>query len=274
MTAITISGTEIAKLTAMITGGGFKRANSKDAAAKRFHAVTAEKGITNMVADQILFSASFEAARIALDAAISDLDPPKAEAAPKPKAESRGPAKIKPKTEEKALGKRAQEIANAEAGILPAAPDFSANTHKPFRKKLADLVGLVAAKDLAGLKAYAINPVSSSPKALDKYRNLAVIALSNSAKAPSPISADLTKRSVEDNDLAIIEGAVEFTVARKGYETKRFGNGKDAIAAAEGAGIGAIVYAINEAGRQALFGTMTKDGFRAPKAKQATKRAA
>lgn len=31
-----LAGTEISKLTAIITGGGYKRANSKEAAIKRF----------------------------------------------------------------------------------------------------------------------------------------------------------------------------------------------------------------------------------------------
>jgi hypothetical protein len=74
-------------------------------------------------------------------------------------------------------GQRAAITAAAEAGKLPEPPDFSAETHKRFRPKLEELKKLVAAKDIKGLKAFAINPVSSSPKALDKFRNLAVTAL-------------------------------------------------------------------------------------------------
>lgn len=80
-------------------------------------------------------------------------------------------------------GKRAQAEADAAAGIIPAAPDFSAETHKPYRAKLAQLVELVEAGDIAKLKAFPINPYSSSPKALDRYRNLAVIALKAQKKA-------------------------------------------------------------------------------------------
>lgn len=79
--------------------------------------------------------------------------------------------------DDKPLGKRAAVLAAAQAGQLPEPPDFSAATHARFRGKLADLVKLAKAGDIEGLKAYAINPVSSSPKALDKYRNLCVIAL-------------------------------------------------------------------------------------------------
>lgn len=69
----------------------------------------------------------------------------------------------------------------AAAGTVPEAPDFSANTHKPFRRKLAAVVELVEAKDIAGLKAFEINPVSTSPKAIARYRDLCVLALETGA---------------------------------------------------------------------------------------------
>lgn len=75
------------------------------------------------------------------------------------------------------MGRRAVIAENAAKGILPPAPDFSAETHKRFRGKLAEIVAMVEAGDVAGLKTIAINPVSSSPKAMAKYRDLAVIAL-------------------------------------------------------------------------------------------------
>lgn len=75
------------------------------------------------------------------------------------------------------LGKWAALEDAAKRGEVPAAPDFSARTHARFRKKLDELKVLVQAGDLKGLKTFHINPISSSPKALDKFRNLAVIAL-------------------------------------------------------------------------------------------------
>lgn len=75
------------------------------------------------------------------------------------------------------LGMRAQIEADAKAGKLPAPPDFSAATHERFRGKLAELVKLANAGDVKALKAFAINPVSTSPKALDRYRDLCVLAL-------------------------------------------------------------------------------------------------
>lgn len=78
---------------------------------------------------------------------------------------------------DKPISKRAAMMAAAEAGKLPEPPDFSAATHARFRNKLNEIVKLAKAGDIAGLNAYQINPTSSSPKAMDKYRNLAVIAL-------------------------------------------------------------------------------------------------
>ncbi len=114
---------------------------------------------------------------------------PKAEKPAKPakpaKAEKPAKAPKGPKAEkaDKALGKRAQIVADAEAGIVPPKPDFSAATHARFRKKLDEVAALVEKGDIKALKAYPINPVSSSPKAMDKYRHLAVIALEAQRKA-------------------------------------------------------------------------------------------
>lgn len=67
--------------------------------------------------------------------------------------------------------------ASARAGNLPEAPDFSAATHARFRTKLARLADLAAVGDVAALRSFEINPVSSSPKAMARYRDLCVIAL-------------------------------------------------------------------------------------------------
>lgn len=56
-------------------------------------------------------------------------------------------------------------------------PDFTAKTHAPYRKKLAAVVALVAARDIDGLKAFHINPSSTSPKAIIRYRDRAITAL-------------------------------------------------------------------------------------------------
>ena len=67
--------------------------------------------------------------------------------------------------------------AKARHGELPPPPDFSAPAHARFRAKLAALVKLAGKAGATGLRATPINPVSSSPKALARYRDLAVLAI-------------------------------------------------------------------------------------------------
>jgi hypothetical protein len=100
---------------------------------------------------------------------------PKAAAKPEPAPEKAATAKP--------MGKRAAILAAAQGGTIPAAPDFSAPTHARFRKKLAEVVAMVEAGNIEGLKAFPIKPVSSSPKAIARYRDLAVIALEAKAAA-------------------------------------------------------------------------------------------
>jgi hypothetical protein len=83
----------------------------------------------------------------------------------------------RPNGKQRMLGKRAAIEAAAREGKLPEPPDFSAETHKRFRNKLASVVELAKAGDLRGLRAFEINPVSSSPKAIARYRDLCIIAL-------------------------------------------------------------------------------------------------
>jgi hypothetical protein len=76
------------------------------------------------------------------------------------------------------LGKRAAILAAAQAGKLPEAPDFSAATHTRFREKLAYVVAMVKGHDLKALKAWRYEGfLSTSPKAIQRYRDLAIIAL-------------------------------------------------------------------------------------------------
>ena len=81
-----------------------------------------------------------------------------------------------------AIGKRQAVLDQAQTGALPAAPDFSKPTHARFRAKLAQIVALAEAGDIAGLQAFEINPVSSSPKAIARYRDLCVIAITARAQ--------------------------------------------------------------------------------------------
>ena len=70
----------------------------------------------------------------------------------------------------------------AQTGALPQAPDFSKPTHARFRAKLAQILALAEAGDIAGLQAVEIYPVSSSPKAMARYRDLCVIAITARAR--------------------------------------------------------------------------------------------
>src|SRR5690606_29411722 len=74
-------------------------------------------------------------------------------------------------------GRRAEIAEKAAKGVMPPVPDFSAATHERYRAKLAAIVKLAKAGDVAGLRAIEIKPYSTSPKAMARYRDLAVIAL-------------------------------------------------------------------------------------------------
>ena len=66
----------------------------------------------------------------------------------------------------------------AAKGKLPKAPDFSAETHRPYRNRLEKLIELAKAGDLRGLETVEmVPPRSTSPKALHRYRDLCVMAL-------------------------------------------------------------------------------------------------
>ncbi len=80
------------------------------------------------------------------------------------------------------VGKRQAILDRAQTGALPQPPDFSKPTHARFRAKLAQIVALAEAGDVAGLQAFEINPVSSSPKAIARYRDLCVIAITARAQ--------------------------------------------------------------------------------------------
>lgn len=178
-----LSATEIAKLAAMMTGGGFKRSATKESAIARFLKIAAEQEFGS--AEEALGMPDFDAAVNRLMARKANaecqvrLDPdwtaPLPEAEPQPIAaeatEAQQPAT--PKT----VGKRQAIVDQAAAGVLPRPPDFSKPTHSRFRAKLAKLVELAEAGDIEGLKAVTINPVSTSPKAMARYRDLAVTAL-------------------------------------------------------------------------------------------------
>lgn len=87
------------------------------------------------------------------------------------------PAKPVAATKAKSKAKRGR-APKVGADGMPVPPDFSAKTHERYRPKLAAVVALVKARDIKGLKAFNINPNSTSPKAIMRYRDAAIAALS------------------------------------------------------------------------------------------------
>jgi len=80
------------------------------------------------------------------------------------------------------VGKRQAILDQAQTGALPQTPDFSKPTHARFRAKLAQIVALAETGDVAGLQAFEINPISSSPKAMARYRDLCIVAITARAQ--------------------------------------------------------------------------------------------
>lgn len=138
------------------------------------------------------------AARTAEEAARDKAASKRLGAAMKMKGGQIGAAEAKPRAQAKgqARGARAQAPADAEPrrnaayktqraaaanGQLPREPDFSAQTHAPYRKRLAAITEAAKARDIAALKAMEIRPYNSSMVPLARYRDLCVTALEASA---------------------------------------------------------------------------------------------
>lgn len=213
-----LSNKQIAMLTAIITGGGFKRANSKETAIARFTTVATEAGMTTARAADLVkgpFDFAEHIIREHLAGRPMTIEEVKAMRDAQPVADAiahlteedhakindaaskvateivrrRDARKVSLSTAEpsvpeenkqpqrKPAGKRAEALEAAQRGEMPTAPDFSAATHKPHRKKLEAVVTMVKAGDIDALKAFEIKPVSTSPRAIARYRDLAVIAL-------------------------------------------------------------------------------------------------
>jgi len=105
--------------------------------------------------------------------------PPGAKAPAKPaKGASKAPGAATAAAPAKYRGIWADAADAAAKGKLPPAPDFSAPTHAAYRARLDALIALAKAGDLKGLAGVEmVPPRSSSPKALHRYRDLAMIAL-------------------------------------------------------------------------------------------------
>lgn len=118
---------------------------------------------------------------------------PKARALPQPGPSARLGPKARPAQQAKAARPATEPkpakprrnaayeaaLADAQKGKLPAAPDFSAATHAPYRGKLARVTELANAGDAAALQAETASwkPYNSSMIPLLRYRDLCVAAL-------------------------------------------------------------------------------------------------
>ena len=60
---------------------------------------------------------------------------------------------------------------------LPTPPDFSAKPHTRYRPRLAQVVAMAESGDIKGLREFHMNPTSTSPKAIMRYRDAALAAL-------------------------------------------------------------------------------------------------
>lgn len=178
-----LSAVQINRLAQRLSEVPLGRSASVAAAAERFERLLAAK----IGADRapkaikaILTAPGLETAAGRLAAEIDSCEaPPQPPAAPEPANETAPTTKAEPAAAPSAPRRRrdADIEAKARQGELPPPPDFSAPTHARFRSKLAALVELAGRADATGLRAIAINPVSSSPKALARYRDLAVLAI-------------------------------------------------------------------------------------------------
>lgn len=185
-----LSAVQINRLAQRLSEAPLGRSANVAAAAERFERLlTAKIGVDRApgAIKAILTAPGMETAagRLAAEIDACEPDAPAEPAAP-PKAPEQAaePAPVVEQSAEPApppSAPRRRRDADVEAkarqGELPPPPDFSAPTHARFRAKLAALVELARKADATGLRAIPINPVSSSPKALARYRDLAVLAI-------------------------------------------------------------------------------------------------
>ena len=78
--------------------------------------------------------------------------------------------------------KNADLYMRAATGEMPTPPDFSPASYAPDRKRLAELVALAEAGDVAGLRAYSVRVYYSAALELDRYRHRAILALEAKAR--------------------------------------------------------------------------------------------
>jgi hypothetical protein len=71
----------------------------------------------------------------------------------------------------------ARILEQAKAGHMPPKPDFRAETHKYWRARLDEVAELAKKGDAAALKKCEIPDYSSSPRAINRFKDLCLVAL-------------------------------------------------------------------------------------------------
>ena len=175
-----LSAAQINRLAQRLSEAPLGRSASAAKAGERFQRLLAAKIGTERAASAakaILGAPGFETAQGLLVAEIEG-EAPELASEPSPAVEPAPEAEPEAKVAPGARRRRDADLeAKARQGELPAAPDFSAASHARFRNRLGQITVLAEAGDIAGLRAIVINPVSSSPKAMLRYRDLCVMAL-------------------------------------------------------------------------------------------------
>lgn len=184
-----LSAVQINRLAQRLSEAPLGRSASVAAAAERFERLLAAKiGVDRApkAVKAILTAPGLETAAVRLAAKIDACEPdapaePAQPAASEPAVEPAPFVEQAAETEAAPSAPRRRRDADIEAkarmGELPPPPDFSALTHARFRAKLAALVELAGRADATGLRTIPITPVSSSPKAMARYHDLAVLAI-------------------------------------------------------------------------------------------------
>lgn len=178
-----LSAAQINRLAQRLSEAPLGRSASAAKAAERFQRLLAARIGADRAADaaKAIFAApGFETAQGRLVAEIEGEElpvaaDPAAAADPASAPEADPDAALAPSARRRR--RDADLDARARQGELPAAPDFSAATHARFRARLGQITVLAEAGDIAGLRAVTINPVSSSPKAMLRYRDLCITAI-------------------------------------------------------------------------------------------------
>jgi hypothetical protein len=135
------------------------------------HAVANGKPVQKIEAGETGKSAAKKAAKAAKPAK----GKPQGKAQAKPEKRTSSHAKGSAASKNRYDWRAAEEA--AKQGKLPAAPDFSAPTHKYYRPLLAEAEKLVKARDLKGLQGMRFTRDTGSPAAVKHYRDIAIMAL-------------------------------------------------------------------------------------------------